>query len=290
MRLYGVDLSLMLGSNYHDETLDKPSPELTTPILDPALRVISGLSCSTEGVLNLFSTPTLLPLSNVRVDELQWSNPGLPKLGSFSSSGPVLGPGVLVSRVDDRALVSLVPTRDNSVVQAVARDLLNGSVLLDVTLPHHRHHTLYLVKEDSSVKDEDFQQLQRLSGLFNVTVHEGEHPEVRVTGNSASLVLMYGVTPSAARHRLLRHVHHRTAEHAWEAERHLVARGGPSLHTWTPEEKEVLLRDGSVPGFTPAELHSVHRFPLLADDASNVVFRRDADRRRRRSRTRDPQS
>ena len=288
LRLFGVDLYKMLGSNYHDETIDQPKPGLVSPILGPGLRVISGLSCSTEGILKEFSRPSMVHQSNVRVDELEWSNPELTKLGAFSSSGPVLGPGVLVSRVEEKALVTLVPTRENSVVQAVARDLLNGSLLLDITLPHHRHHTLYLVK-DTSMRDEDIQQLERLSGLFNVTVHQAEHPEVRVTGSSASLVLMYGVSASSARHRLLRHVLRKTADHAWEKERHLVARGGPSLKSWTPEEKEILLREGTVPGYTPAELHSVHRFPLLADDASNVVFRRDADRRRRRSRTKYPQ-
>lgn len=274
----------MLGSKYHDETLDNPLKDIETPNIKPSLRVISGLSCSKRGVLRSFSRPSLLPESLVQIDEPRLATSQWSMLGKFSSSGPVLGPGILVSRVNERALVTLVPYRENSVVQAVARDVLNGSALLDVTLPHHKHHTLYLVKEDVSARAEDLLQLQRLSGIFNVTSHDGEHPEIRVTGTTTSLVFLYGTSPEAFRHRILRHVHHRAAEHAWQAERRLVESGGPSLHPWTAEEREILLRDGEVPGFVAAELHSVHRFPLLADDASNVVFRRDIDRRRRRSR------
>ncbi|RXG62290.1 Teneurin-m, partial [Armadillidium vulgare] len=284
LKLFGMDMDRMLGSKYHDETLDDPLQDLETPNIEPSLRVISGLSCSKKGVLSSFSRPSLLPESLVQIDEPRLASSTWSMLGRFSSSGPVLGPGILVSRVNERALVTLVPYRENSVVQAVARDVLNGSSLLDLTLPHHRHHTLYLLKEDVSAKDDDLEQLQRLSGLFNVTSHEGEHPEIRVIGYTTSLVFIYGTTPEAARHRLLRHVHHRAAEHAWQAEKRLLESGGPSLHPWTPEERDVLLQEGKVPGFVAAELHSVHRFPLLADDASNVVFRKDVDRRRRRSR------
>lgn len=270
----------MLGSTYHDETLSKCEDGHTPSVLKPALSVISGLSCSTQGIVNEFSRPSLVPKSAIRSDEPSGSE----DVVQFSSAGPVLGPGIMVSKHAGRALITLVPSRENSVVQGVARDVLNGSALLELTLPHHRHHTLYLVKDDVSSRHEDLQQLQRLSGLFNVTVHEGQHPELRVAGGSASLVILYGSTVSSARHRLLRHVQRRAAEHAWAAEVQRVKRGSPGLHPWTEAEKRDLLRTGEVPGYTASELHPVHRFPLLADDASNVVFRH-SDRRRRRSRS-----
>ena len=268
----------MVGSNYHDETLEACVDGHTPSVLKPTLSVISGLSCSTTGIVNKFTRPSLVPKSAVRADEVVRADLS----HQFSSAGPVLGPGIMVSRHADRALITLVPTRENSVVQGVARDVLNGSALLELTLPHHRHHTLYLVKEDISSQHDDLQQLQRLSGLFNVSVHDGQHPELRVTGGAASLVILYGSTASTAKHRLLRHVQRRAAEHAWAAEVQRVKRGGPGLHPWTDDEKQELLRSGEVSGYSASELHPVHRFPLLADDASNVVFRH-ADRRRRRS-------
>lgn len=275
----------MLGSSYHDETVQKQKIGLlTAPQLLPSLSVISGLSCSTEGVLAQFSRPTLLPKSLVRSDAPASAIPGWAALGRFSSSPPVLGPGVLVSRVEGRALVSLVPSRENPVVQDVARDVLNGSALLDVTLTHHHHHTLYLVKENADLRHDDLQQLQRLSGRFNVTSKDnGEHHEIRVVGNDVSLVLLYGIDPSSARHRLLRHAHRRAVEHAWENERLLVERGSPTVHEWTVEERLELMSKGNVHGYIAADVHSIHRFPLLADDPTNIVFRRDTGRRRRRS-------
>ena len=280
LKLVGVDLNSIVGSNYHDETLEDCVDGHLPSGMKPTLSVISGLSCSTGGIVKEFSRPSLVPKSEVRAGEAM-----RPDVAShFSSSGPVLGPGIMVSRHAGRALITLVPSRENSVVQGVARDVLNGSALLELNLPHHRHHTLYLVKEDISLRHDDLEQLQRLSGQFNVSVHEGQHPELRVTGGATSLVILYGSTASAAKHRLLRHVQRRAAEHAWAAEVQRVKRGGPGLHPWTEDEKRELLRDGEVSGYTATELHPVHRFPLLADDASNVVFRH-SDRRRRRARS-----
>ncbi|XP_069951086.1 teneurin-m-like isoform X3 [Cherax quadricarinatus] len=285
LKLFGVDLSKMLGSSYHDETVEKQRGGLLKASqLAPSLSVISGLSCSTGGVLRQFSRPSLLPESLVRSNAPAWAIPGWAALGRFSSSPPVLGPGVLVSRVNGRALVSLVPSRENPVVQDVARDVLNGSALLDVTLTHHHHHTLYLVKENAELRHDDLQQLQRLSGRFNVSAKENEeHHEIRVVGSDVSLVLLYGVDPSNARHRLLRHAHRRAVDHAWENERLLLERGSPTTHEWTVEERVELISKGTVPGYMAADMHSIHRYPLLADDPTNVVFRRDTGRRRRRS-------
>ena len=269
-------MSRLLGSKYHDETLNHNQPI----VMETPVRVISGLSCAKENVLEHFSRPTLLPKSLVQVDDPRLASAKWSVLGTFSSSGPVLGPGVLVSKVNEKAVVTLVPHRDNSVVQAVARDVINGSALLDVILPHHKHHTLYLLKEELRTMNEDWQQLQRLSGLFNITKHDSE---IRVVGQTASLVFLYGTSPETARNRLLRRVQRKAADQAWLNEKRLLQSGGPSLHPWTREERATLLRQGYVPGFVASELHSVHRYPLLADDASNVIFRRDVDRKRRRT-------
>ena len=280
LKIVGIDLGSMVGSNYHDETLEECVNGDTPSVLKPALSVLSGLSCSTSGIVKEFSNPSFVPKSAVREDEIS----KVDLSHQFSSAGSVLGQGIIISRHAGRALITLIPSRENSVVQGVARDVLNGSALLELTLPHHRHHTLYLVKEEVSSRDDDLQQLQRLSGLFNVSVHEGQHPELRVTGGHASLVILYGSTASNANHRLLRHVQRRAAEHAWAADVQRVKRGGPGLHPWTEEEKQELLRSGEVSGYSATELYPVHRFPLLADDASNVVFRH-VDKRRRRSHT-----
>lgn len=144
LKIMGINVDLMVGSSYHDEALNGCTKDSKSSVMEPVLTTISGLSCSTEGTVNEFTRASLVPRSFIRSEE----NVRAEMPVRFFSTGPVLGPGIMISRYNGKALITLVPSRENSVVQGVARDVLNGSALLDLTLPHHRHHTLYLVKED----------------------------------------------------------------------------------------------------------------------------------------------
>lgn len=99
----------------------------------------------------------------------------------------------------------------------------------------------------------------------------------------AVIVLRYGVEPAAERVKLLKHAHKRAAARAWEREKALVAAGWEGRAPWTEEEKEELISHGVVDGWAARDVHSVQRYPHLADDPANVVFVRDARRKRRKS-------
>lgn len=53
---------------------------------------------------------------------------------------------------------------------------------------------------------------------------------------------------------------------------------------WTKEEREELNLRGRVEGYEGVDIHSVQRYPQLADDPGNVTFRKDATRKKRKRR------
>lgn len=99
----------------------------------------------------------------------------------------------------------------------------------------------------------------------------------------AVIVLRYGVDPVQERIKLLKHAHKRAAARAWEREKTLVAAGWEGRGIWTEEEKEELISHGIVDGWTAKDVHSLSRYPQLADDPANILFVRDGRRKRRKS-------
>lgn len=107
--------------------------------------------------------------------------------------------------------------------------------------------------------------------------------ELRLHNPDAVVIIKYGVDPEQERHRILRHAHKRAVERAWEVEKQLVAIGFQGRGEWTEEEKEELISHGYVDGYEGVDIHSIHKYPQLADDPGNVAFQRDAKRKRRKS-------
>lgn len=196
----------------------------------------------------------------------------------------VFGEGLLISRLDNRALVSIVEGV-NSVVQDVVTSVFNNSFFLDLHFSIHDQDVFYFVKDNPLKVRDDMEELRRLGGMFNVSQHEGgeQGVEVRLHGAEAVVVLKYGVDPGQERSRLIKHAHKRAVERAWEHEKALVAAGWEGRAQWTEEEKEELIAHGVVDGWSAQDIHSTALFPQLADDPGNVAFVRDGRRKRRKS-------
>lgn len=96
-------------------------------------------------------------------------------------------------------------------------------------------------------------------------------------------MIKYGADPEQERHRILKHAHKRAVERAWEIEKQLVMAGFQGRGDWSKEEKDELISRGTVSGYEGVDIHSVHRYPQLADDPGNVAFTRDTKRKRRKS-------
>lgn len=139
--------------------------------------------------------------------------------------------------------------------------------------------------QDNALKlKDDLEELRRLGGMFNVSTHEtaDNGKELRLHSTDAMVSIRYGTDPQQERHRLLKHAHKRAVERAWELEKALVTAGLSGRGEWSEEEREELSLRGRVEGYEGTDIHSVQRYPQLADDPGNVAFRRDARRKRKR--------
>lgn len=201
----------------------------------------------------------------------------------------VFGEGVLISRIDDRALISVVEGV-NGVMQDVVTSVFNNSFFLNVHFSIHDQDVFYFVKDNVLKIRDDLEELRRLGGLFNVSTHEiTDHgnsapiKELRLHNPDAVVIIKYGADPQQETHKILRHAHKRAVERAWEIEKQLVAAGFQGRGEWTEEEKEELISHGDVDGYEGIDLHSIHKYPQLADDPGNVAFQRDSKRKRRKS-------
>lgn len=196
----------------------------------------------------------------------------------------VFGEGVLISRVDGRALVSVIDS-SNSVVQDVVSSVFNSSYFLDLHFNIHNQDVFYFIKDNVMKLRDDNDELRRLGGMFNITTpdindHAGENvKELRLHGPDAVVIIKYGVDPLLERRRILKHAHKRAVERAWEIEKQIVASGSQGRGDWSEEEKEDLISHGEVDGWIGVDIHSIHKYPQLADDPSNVAFQRDSKRK-----------
>uniref|UniRef100_A0A182M9Z1 Tenascin-like protein n=1 Tax=Anopheles culicifacies TaxID=139723 RepID=A0A182M9Z1_9DIPT len=283
LKLFGYDVTKMQGSRYTRDMIYRPTATIKSPQLAPDFGVMSGLQCIVEKVDEKFADFGFIPKPLLKM-ELKTRNL-LPRVAYRRG---VFGEGVLISRIDGRALVSVVDG-SNSVVQDVVSSVFNNSHFLDLHFSIHDQDVFYFVKDNVMKLRDDTEELRRLGGMFNISAHEiNDHggangKELRLHGPDAVVIIKYGVDPEQERHRILKHAHKRAVERAWELEKQLVAAGFQGRGDWTEEEKEELISHGDVDGWIGVDIHSIHKYPQLADDPGNVAFQRDSKRKRRKS-------
>ncbi|XP_044730762.1 teneurin-m isoform X2 [Chrysoperla carnea] len=288
LQLYGYDLTKMLGSQYTANMIYHPQATVTSPQLAPDFGVMSGLQCIIDKVNEKFADTGFVPKPILKMEPKTRNL--LPRVAYRRS---VFGEGVLISRVGGRALVSVVEGV-NSVVQDVVTSVFNNSFFLELHFSIHDQDVFYFVKDNALKIRDDYEELQRIAGLFNVSKHEtsehgtGTGKELRLHSQDAAVYIKYGTDPEQERHRILKHAHKRAVERAWEMEKQLVAAGLQGRGNWTEEEKEELVSHGDIDGYEGVDIHSIHRYPQLADDPGNVAFQRDTKRKRRKSNGRRP--
>ncbi|XP_034946583.1 teneurin-m isoform X3 [Chelonus insularis] len=283
LKLFGFDIPLMLGSKYIKSMAYQPSAIITSPQLTPDFGVMSGLQCIVNRVHEKFSDLDFVPKPLLKLEPKTRNL--LPRVAHRRA---VFGEGILVSRVGGRALVSVVDGVNN-VVQDVVTSVFNNSYFLPLHFSVHDQDVFYFVKDNALKMRDDMEELKRLGGMFNVSTHEttehgsGTWKELRLHNPDAAVVIKYGADPEQERHRILKHAHKRAVERAWEIEKQLVMSGFQGRGDWSKEEKDQLLSRGTVDGYEGVDIHSVHRYPQLADDPGNVAFTRDTKRKRRKS-------
>lgn len=279
LELYGIELRLVLGSEYHEDTMVKPRAVVSVDTLG-ASEVVSGLWCQYRAGVRHLHGLSFFSQSHIQRQMGTWN--GAP----ISRQASIFGPGVLVSNIDGRVLVTGVGDDDFAgVIGDVIRTVLNNSIILDVSSTQNGLDTFYFIKDNRKRAGEDMQHLRRLSGIFNISDSESERGhEIRMSTPTANLVIMYGERVQRARNRVLDEMEQRAARVAWQREVALVSLGRPGTHNWSPQEAAELVREGRVPGYVATHLHPASRYPLLAADPSNIIFKHETSRKRRKSR------
>ena len=288
LNLFGYSWKDIVGTEYSSATLYTPSsvdcPTAASGNDVGHFGVISGLRCLTENVQNSFSVLGFVPAPKLRSSSESRRN----TLPGISYRIAALGEGLLLSRIDKRASVKVVDgPSTNGVLQGVLSTVLDGSYWLDMQTIQGGQDVFYFVKETSVKLKDNQEDLKRLSGQFNITLIDSERSgagsELRVVNNDLAVSIFYGMPMEQAKHRILRTSHRRAVDLAWLHEKQLVESGLPGQVEWGVEEKVQLLTNGRVDGFVGSDLHSIYDYPQLADDPSNIVFRRDTKRKRRKS-------
>lgn len=283
LSMFGYDLRRMQGSKYTAERIYKPQAKIKSSLLTPDFGVMSGLQCIVEKIDETFSDFGFVPKPLLKMGPKTRNL--LPRVAYRRG---VFGEGVLISRIGGRAMVSVVDGT-NSVVQDVVSSVFNNSFFLDLHFSIHDQDVFYFVKDNVLKLRDDTEELRRLGGMFNTSTHDiNDHggkggKELRLHGPDAVVIIKYGVDADQERHRILKHAHKRAVERAWELEKQLVATGFQGRGDWTEEEKEELISHGDVDGWIGTDIHSIHKYPELADDPGNVAFQRDSKRKRRKS-------
>lgn len=276
----GIELKNTLGSEYKDRILEQPSPSLDVD-LGSSIGVSSSLTCQYRSGINQLQHFSFFSHSNAQQTDQDWQRTPI------SQQSYVFGPGVLVSRVNGRVIINFVTVVEDgsSVIGDVIRIVLNNSLLLDVVATENDHETFYFIWEEKRREAEHEKHLARLSGIFNVTKVDGAMgPGVHVATPTANLMILYGVRPERARAYVLEQLEIRAASTAWQREAALLASGRPGTKSWESDEVTQLLKNGYVRGYKATPVHSTEDYPFLAADASNVIFRHETTRKRRKSR------
>ncbi|KAL7013311.1 hypothetical protein ACKWTF_015326 [Chironomus riparius] len=274
IKMLGYDVDRMQGSKYINSVLHKPEFRIKSEQISPEFGAISGLRSIIDKIDESFSNVEIVPRS-LLFDYIPITQPRI------AYRRGIFGEGVLFSRVDNRALVSVIDS-SNSVVQDVVSSVFNNSFFLDLHFNIHSQDVFYFVKDNIMKLRDDTEELRRLGGMFNVTTHDiNDHgsengKELRLHGSDAIVIIKYGVDPITERRRILKHAHKRAVDRAWENEKTLIAGGAEGSVSWTEDEKEELLQNGEVEHYDGVDIHSIHKYPQLADDPSNVVFQRSS--------------
>ncbi|XP_022239152.1 teneurin-m-like isoform X2 [Limulus polyphemus] len=257
----------------------------TSVITQQTLPVISGLSCKVQIISNEFYRFSTVPQTGVKVN----SN-FMRQISSRIANLPsVLGDGILLSNQNGRAIVRIV-SGTPAVLRDVVSSVFNDTFMLDFHFSHEGYDSFYFVQPDLRRAQKDWDQLQRLDSMFNVTIHAVKEDEkfpgsskmdIKLQGTYVILNIRYGSILEKEKERLLLDAKRRAVEEAWQHEVALAQSGRRGSKDWNKTEKESLLSTGAVPWYHGVDFHDIDRYPLLADDPTNVLFQKKSSRKRR---------
>ena len=277
LQMFGLDMNKFIGSSYTSQSHHIPIHRDLA--VDSQFTLSVGLLNQQQESEENLKRPNLLK----GLKSLSLAPERLPahcnlnhRLASRSSS---FGQGMLVSDLDGRALVTIVSQGD--VIQSVLASVLNASTILDAS--HGGHEAYYFLKEFGFSSDHN--ELQRLSGTYNISTEAGirNNPEAKVlcAQNRASVIcILYNIEKRVANRWALKKAFKEAVASAWRKEVTAIKNGLNGLnHDWSQNQRAELSSMGEVRGYQGIELHSVHKYPALLGQSSNIRFVPEAEAR-----------
>ena len=270
--LVGLDTRDVVGSEYLTKDIVKPSPvHRATSAFDNNPEINLAIKESYELSRAAFLSPSFLPEKH-QLSEIKRRLNLSPRISVKNS---IFGDGMLLSLLDKRIIVTLLSGAVNEVFQSVFSSILSGSEMLNIESPTEAEE--YVFMKDPIQYLNDVEELERLSGSYNISKGSvrggGEQVCVQSKTPPAVICVLYGAKEERALRQKLRQGHREAMKAIWAQE---VTRVKLGFHgDWSASERDELLRVGEVRGFTGTEVHSVHKFPRLAGQASNIRFVRE---------------
>ncbi|KAG8200277.1 hypothetical protein JTE90_021927 [Oedothorax gibbosus] len=266
-----------------------PPDSICNPVsyLQESPPAISGISCTINALSMEFHRFSTVPKTEVKISNT-FPHTTNPRLTTIQS---VLGDGVLLSNNNGKALVNTV---SDGILRDVVVTVFNETSMMSLYFAKNGQDSFFFVQEDASRAQRNWDQLQRLGTLFNVTMHnvdpnEGGSGQVDIKLQSPSMIMniRYGTTVDDEYRRLVRLGKHRAIEEAWQLEKSIARNGQKGMYEWSKSEKEELIASGSIAKYHGAYIHDVGQFPELVDDSGNIIFKKES-LRKRRNRPRKP--
>jgi len=269
LELVGLDIGDIVGSEYMTRDIIQPSPvHRAESMFESNPEINLAIKESYQLSRQSFLSPSFLQKKH-QLCEIKRRLNLSPRISVKSS---IFGDGMLLSKLDKRIIVTLVSEAVNEVFQSVFSSILNGSEMLDIESASDAEEYFFIKEENQYLND--LEELERLSGSYNVSKGAirggGEQVCVKNSSPDFSICMLYGAREERALRQRLRQAHRAAVKDCWNQEVQRVKLG---FHgEWSPSERDELLRNGEVRGFTGEEIHSVHKFPSLIGQASNIRF------------------
>ena len=289
--------------------------------------ILTSLSEETRNLYAQFTHLSMIPESRIKMlaeGGKQQSSNFLQTHEISIATLPSTLNAVLLSRTPLRTKVYSVETEKNPLINSVLTSVFNGTTSLPFHLVHHSKDEFFFVQSTTTDQQQshqrmqkDIEQLHKLGSLVNVT-RAAEAADTAASGTSAGagssspgassasqilissgsllLNIRYGTTYQDELNRVARVARRKAVQEAWAREVYYLRHGHPGVAKadWSAEEKKALLSRSHVPEYFGSDIHGIERYPQLADDPTNVRFRRDSPtnvlNRKRRNRLRRQKS
>ena len=284
MTMFNLNMDKFIGSAYTQLNYD---PGFSIPC---QFSMSVGLTNQQRQSEQNLKRPDLIrgPVSlSLTPDQLKFSLND--KLNSKSSS---FGQGMLVSDLKGKAIVTVLTEAGGQVdvIQSVLASVLNASSILEAS--HGGREEFFFLKDFGF--ESDLNELQRLSGTYNVSTEAGirgqaEAKVLCAQNRGSTICILYGIEKRAANRWALKRSFKEAVASAWRKEVNAVKNGLNGLNfEWSPNQKAELLSMNEVRGYQGIEVHSVHKFPSLIGQSSNIRFVPEGEARGWHSKLRRP--